>query len=173
MQEDECRFILLFYLWRDKKQAPQPHPETAGPARLNLSLNFIYPSFAPRHNSCKHSSALGLSSGKKLFHLCKQHQKQKVQKVRIFFKKILIPTKFYPNNGIGYSPLSPICRLHSWNYKNKTYSNIVFQAYFHIPICFSIFAKAKGHEYELRRIIQKLPTPDNASESWIQERVIQ
>ena len=43
-----------------KKQALQPHPETTEPARLNLSLNFIYPSFAPRHNSCKHSSALGL-----------------------------------------------------------------------------------------------------------------
>jgi hypothetical protein len=67
------------------KQALQPHPEAAGPARLNLSLNFIYPSFAPRHNSCKHSSALGLSSGKKLFHIYKHHFSRKVQQMINFF----------------------------------------------------------------------------------------
>ena len=49
-----------------------------------LSLNFIYPSFAPWHNSCKHSSALGLSSGKKLFHLCKQVSQLKVQVFQLF-----------------------------------------------------------------------------------------
>ena len=51
------------------------------------------------------------------------------------------------------------------NLEQKTYSNIVFIQNFHIPICFSIFAYAKGKEYELRSIIQKLPTSDNASES--------
>ena len=30
------------------------------------------------------------------------------------------------------------------NLKEKTYSNIVFAQNFHIPICFSIFAKIKG-----------------------------
>ena len=43
--------------------------------------------------------------------------------------------------------------IHTWKFETKTYSNIVLVQNFHIPICFYIFAKAKGHEYELRRII--------------------